>query len=364
MAGRPAVDDLLGVGAAVICGIVLGIGLGWLVHGSNAPAKLVTVPGGVTAAPAPAPPAQAAAESGLPDKLRAELRRAVRSVAGRGRMEAAVMLDISAEPLTAGRASREMRTWSMIKVVTALTLLEQPGVVAGEQLRAYLEDALVRSQNCEQRAMTLALERRLGGPPSRVLAAIGNTLHRAGATIDVAGTQRDLDGDASCAIPGGLPAGEAGAPVMLLGTTRWRVVDAVRLMHGLRRGIYEPEASAIVMDLLRRPKRASREPDASEEMTVPPTWGAGAPRAFANRCWGLAYKGGWGGFRDRSFLAGQMGTIELPGGAWAAFAVMFHPDQNHQPPTDDPGRSLADSALESAFEGMRRVFQRELGACR
>ena len=272
------------------------------------------------------------------------------------------MLDVAPQPLLrpAG-AAPSIRAWSMIKAVTALTLLEHPSAAADPALRPYVARALRRSDNCAQRKLTLELERRLGSPDA-VHDAIRHTLARAGGTINVAEAQRDVGGSPDCAAeayPGRLAPADASAPVVLLGTSRWRATDAVRFVHALRARIYGAPASDAVLRLMGEDKLRSQEIGAAARLTAAASWGAG--EVFRSPCWRVAYKAGWGGSRQGSFLAGQMGTVELPGGRWAAFSVMFQPTA--QPATDDPGRAHADHVIERALTLVKRVLRRELGAC-
>lgn len=376
----PRAVDPVSLVAALVCGVALGIGLGWLVHGHAAPPATAlgggSPPGGLAprglapvAPPAPTPSQPAApAPAPAPPELAAEpalaraLERAVRASAGEGRLQAAVMLDVAPEPLLrpAG-AVPSMRAWSMIKAVTALTVLEHPSAAADPTLRPYVGRALRRSDNCAQRKLSLELERRLGSPEA-VHDAIRHTLARARGTINVAEAQRDVDGAPECAAPGypgRLAPADASAPVVLLGTSRWRADDAVRFVHALRAGIYGAAASGEILRLMGADKLRSQEIGAPATLSAAASWGAG--EVFRSPCWRVAYKAGWGGSRQGSFLAGQMGTVELPGGRWAAFSVMFHPAA--QPATDDPGRAHADRVIERALTLLKGVLRREFGAC-
>ncbi|HEV2790527.1 MAG TPA: hypothetical protein VGV69_04430, partial [Solirubrobacterales bacterium] len=137
------------------------------------------------------------------------------------------------------------------------------------------------------------------------------------------------------------------APALLLGTSEWRVADAVRFMHALGSGAYGHVLSERILNLMREPKERSRE-ILPEEFTAAVDWGAGR----ALRVLDPAYKAGWGGTQQGAFMAGQMAVVELPSGERAALAVMFHPAV--QPGQDDPGLTPAPQALEAVMEPLAR----------
>lgn len=366
MPTRPAARsvDPVSIAAALLCGVTLGLGLGWLVHGNAAPATtVVAVPPAPAGLPAATPPAAPSPDVAVEAALARALEQAVRAAAPHGHLRAAVMLDRAPQPLVRpAAAGTALRTWSMIKAVTALTLLEQPGALRDPALTRFLEGALRRSDNCAQRKLTLELERRLGGGPAAVLSAIRSTVTRAGATINVAEAQRSTQGSPACAAPqypARLSGTDASADVELLGTTRWRPADAVRFVHGLRATVFDPAAAGAVLALMAAPKLPSEEIGADARLSVAPPWGAG--RTFAAPCWHLAYKAGWGGSNHGDFVAGQMGAVDLPGGRWVAFSVMFEPVV--QPATDDPGRVHADSVIEQALTRVKSVLRRRFGSC-
>jgi hypothetical protein len=379
--------------AAITLGILLGVGFGWAVDrrtpqsvsaavvqtvadasqpSGATPARTATLPAAsATEQPAVGAPAAGGgkAVSGTrPDPaLAAALRSSLKAgIAGiPGTVQAAVMMDNwNAPVLAGGRLGDQMRPWSMVKAVTAVTLfstrLERGASTAN--VEEPLQRALTRSDNCAQRAMTVQLERDLGGNLAATAATIRAMLARAGAAIDVGAAQRNADGR-YCITPTykGLPAADASYPALLLGTTHWRVRDAIRFVHGLRgQTVFGTAASQTVLATLRLPKRNSQEPGAEAQLTAKPSWGAGT--VFGARCWRVAYKAGWGGHAQGRFLAGQIGAVDLPGGRWIAFAVMFHPTT--QPPSDDPGLARADQALASVLGSLKQELkQRFRGSC-
>ena len=136
------------------------------------------------------------------------------------------------------------------------------------------------------------------------------------------------------------------APALLLGTSTWRIEDAVLLMHALATERFGASVSERVLGLMREPKGTSSEVPPGE-LTAALDWGAG--RAFA----GLrpAYKAGWGGALNGDFLAGQIALVRLPGGERLTIAAAFHP--NGQPSRDDPGITVAPEAIELIMRSLR-----------
>lgn len=284
-----------------------------------------------------------------------------RAAALGGSVEAAAMLAGWPEPVvvtSAGDgASRWMRLWSMSKIVTMVAVLRAAGWAgsAGSPLSAELEDALegaiVRSENCRQRRVVLALQRAAGGP-EEARRAVGEVLGVAGGQVR---TSADVEPpDPSCVeylesqreIPDPLASG------LLLGTSEWRIGDAIRFTDALGRGAYGKAVTERVLAEMRAPKAASREV-APGELTAPLDWGAGD--AFSGLA--PAYKAGWGGSQDGEFLAGQIALVDLDRVGRLAIAVIFHPDV--QPPSDDPGRTAAPRAIELAMSSVRRALEEE-----
>jgi hypothetical protein len=387
-AGRPAIG-LRHAAAAVALGILLGVAFGWAVDRGTPHTVQAAVVEATTSTTAPASSKAAVSKSTtLPaastttqpidgtsatggtrpgPALATSLRNALTAgIAGiPGTVQAAVMMDSWNQPVLAGqRLSDEMRPWSMVKAVTAVTLFSERAAAGRStaNVEEPLTRALTRSDNCAQREMTVQLERDFDGNLAATGAAIRQTLARAGGTIDVGIAQHNAAGQ-YCITPTykGLSAADASYPALLLGTTHWHVRDAIRFVHALRGGTaFGVTASQKVLATLRLAKRNSQEPGAEAQLTAAPSWGAGA--TFGGSCWHLAYKAGWGGHAQGRFLAGQIGTVDLPGGHWIAFAVMFHPTA--QPPSDDPGLAHADTALASVLGSLKAQLRQQFkGAC-
>jgi hypothetical protein len=274
-----------------------------------------------------------------------------------GVVEAAAMEDGWSEPAVetseAGGSAREMRMWSMSKVATMVAVLRQLGwgERPGRPLSAQLEDAfrgaIVRSENCHQRRVVLELERLAGGAEA-ARAALAAVFRGAGAEATIG---RSVEAPESSCLPyleAQTEIADPLAPALLLGTSTWRIGDAVRLARALARNAYGAALSQRVLSLMRLPKLASREVPPGE-LTAPLDWGAG--RALA----GLdpAYKAGWGGTLNGNFLAGQVATVALPDGDHLSLAVMFHP--NREPARDDPGITAAPAAIEAVMRAAREA---------
>ena len=134
------------------------------------------------------------------------------------------------------------------------------------------------------------------------------------------------------------------APALLLGTSTWRVGDAVRLVHALSLDTYGAAVSHDVLGLMRLPKLPSREVKPGE-LTASLDWGAGESLPK-----GTPYKAGWGGSLNGNFLAGQIALADLPGIGRASLVAVFHPD--HQPSRDDPGITASSQALDAIFSSL------------
>jgi hypothetical protein len=340
------------IAALVLAGIAVAAGLA--LAGGGHGGRPAAAPAGTLTRRNPAPAARRR-------KLSAALARGVgRGAALGGAVEAAAMLGPWRRPVLAvsdpGGASRWMRMWSMSKIVTMVTLLRELGwgKTAGRALspevRRAERAAVTRSENCPQRRVVLELERAAGGSSSKARAAVARTLRMAGAEARVASEIEAPEPSCVEYLEGQHEIADPLAPALLLGTSTWRVGDAVRFIHALGAGVYGPALSHRVLTLMRAPKAASHEA-LSSEYTPPVNWGAG--RALA----GLdpAYKAGWGGTQQGEFLAGQIALFDLPHGGWAAVAVMFHPDV--QPPEDDPGRTAAPRALELSMGSLAAALE-------
>lgn len=342
------------IAAVVACalGLVLGLGaLHRLTSGSSAAGGSARSARRAASGHRSAPPLTGA-ERRLQRALSAGVSEAARSG---GQIEAAAMLDGSAAPLVAtserAAADRYMRMWSMSKVATMVALFkalgwgERSGETPSHEVLEALAGALTRSENCRQRRVVLELQRaaRGTGEARRALAAefaeIGGRIEPGSQVappeslcVPFLRTQTEIP--------------EPLAPALLLGTSRWRVTDAVRLAHALAVASYGRALSAAVRELMAAPKRPSRE-SRPGELTAPVDWGAGVVFGDLDP----AYKAGWGGSLHGNFLAGQIAIVPLPGGGHLSLAVMFHPDE--QPVRDDPGITAAPGAIETVMRAVR-----------
>jgi hypothetical protein len=268
-------------------------------------------------------------------------------VVGAGRSDPAI------ETSTAAGESRWMRMWSMSKVATLIALLrllgwgEQPGRPVPPEVEEALQGAIRRSENCRQRRVVLELERLAAGAAG-ARGALAGVFRDAGARVRI-GSEREAP-ESSCVPYLETQHGVADplAPALLLGTSTWRIGDAVRLAGALSAGTFGKAVSRRVLALLGAPKLPSREV-AAGDLTAPLDWGAG--RAFAGLA--PAYKAGWGGSMNGNFLAGQIAVVTLPGEGRLAVAVMFHPDE--QPSRDDPGITAAPEAVELVMHTVRNA---------
>lgn len=322
----------------------------WIATSQSHERKLVVVLGF-------AAPASVEAPEGDRREVTAALRRGVKQAAALGgSVEAAAMFTrwrapvIVTSPLGGGR--RWMRMWSMSKVVVMVGLLraEGWGGVTGNPLtpevQSALDGAITRSENCRQRRVVLELQQATDDGPAGARRTVAEVLRAAGGRARVG---REVEPpESSCLeyLEGQHEIADPLAPGVLLGTSEWRIGDAVRFARALGAGVYGKAIANRVLAEMRIPKAASREV-APGELTAPSDWGAG--KAFA----GLkpAYKAGWGGSLNGDFMAGQLAVVDLAAGR-VAVAVVFHPDV--QPPSDDPGRTAAPHAVERVMESLRR----------
>ncbi len=287
--------------------------------------------------------------------LAAELKRGVEAAAALGgTAEAAIMLDDWRTPVIASSEARGedrfMRMWSMSKVATMVAVLRglgwgnHPGRPLSPELDEALHGAITRSENCRQRRVVLELQRLSGGTIAAREALLA--VFRAARGEVKVGTQI-APPEPNCVTfletQTELP--EPLAPALLLGTSTWRVGDAVRLVHALAIGTYGDAVSHQVLRLMSLPKLRSREVQPGE-LTAPLEWGAGKSLPS-----GTAYKAGWGGSQHGNFLAGQIALVAIPGGDHVGIAVMFHPLE--QPSRDDPGISIAPAAIELVMRSLR-----------
>ena len=244
---------------------------------------------------------------------------------------------------------RFMRMWSMSKVATMIAVLRglgwgrRPGRPISNELDEALHGAITRSENCRQRRVVLELQR-LSGSAGAARKAIQEVFAEAGGKVRV-GTQI-APPEENCLeyLETQTDLAEPLAPALLLGTSTWRVGDAVRLVHALSRKTYGAAISHEVLGLMRLPKLPSREVKPGE-LTAPLEWGAGESLPK-----GTPYKAGWGGSLNGNFLAGQIALPDLPGIGRAALIAVFHPDR--QPSRDDPGITEAPQALDVIFSSL------------
>ncbi len=299
-------------------------------------------------------PREASHEAAQRARLAAGLQRGVNAAAALGgSAEAAIMLDGWRTPVLASSEAhgeaRFMRMWSMSKVATMIAVLRglgwgrRPGRPISAELDEALHGAITRSENCRQRRVVLELQR-LSGGTAGAREALQGVFGDAGAEVRV-GTQI-APPEASCVEYLNTQADLADplAPALLLGTSTWRVGDAVRLVQALSNDTYGAAISHEVLGLMRLPKLPSREVKAGE-LTAPLDWGAGESLSK-----GTAYKAGWGGSLNGNFLAGQIALAELPGVGRAALVAVFHPD--NQPSRDDPGITASPEALDAIFSSL------------
>jgi hypothetical protein len=263
------------------------------------------------------------------------------------------MLDDWQTPVIASSEARGeerfMRMWSMSKVATMIAVLRglgwgrRPERPISDELDEALHGAITRSENCRQRRVVLELQR-LSGGVAAAREAIQEVFAKAGGKVRV-GTQI-APPEENCLeyLESQTDLVEPLAPALLLGTSTWRVGDAVRLVHALSREAYGASISHEVLGLMRLPKLPSREVKPGE-LTAPLDWGAGESLPK-----GIPYKAGWGGSLNGNFLAGQIALADLPGIGRAALVAVFHPD--HQPSRDDPGITKAPQAIDAIFSSL------------
>ncbi len=245
----------------------------------------------------------------------------------------------------------------MSKVVTMVALLreldwgDRAGEAMNPELKAALGGAITRSENCRERRVVLELQERAGSLGA-ARAAVAKVLQMAGGGGHVT-RQVDIP-DALCVpyLQSQVDLDHPLAPALLLGTSTWRVGDAVRFLNALAAGVYGRAVAHRVLGLMRRPKRPSREGPRSD-YTAPLDWGAGTVLARLHP----AYKAGWGGSIQHAFLAGQIVSIRLRDGRTLSLAVMFHPDT--QPTIDDPGLTKAPKAVETVMHSVATLLRHE-----
>jgi hypothetical protein len=272
-----------------------------------------------------------------------------------GEVEAAAMIDDSPAPLVAtsepNGEERYMRLWSISKVATMIALFQRLGwedrhgeTPSNEVLEA-LAGAMIRSENCRQRRVVLELQRAAGGIPE-ARRALAEEFESIGAELQPGSQVAPPEAICLPFLRQQIEIPEPLGPALLLGTSRWRVTDAVRLAHALAVGAFGKALSDQVLEFMATPKQTSRESEPGE-LTAPLDWGAGT--VFGDLP--LAYKAGWGGSLNGNFLAGQIAVVTLSPNQHLSLAVMFHPDT--QPERDDPGITVAPEAIEAVMQTVR-----------
>jgi hypothetical protein len=234
--------------------------------------------------------------------------------------------------------------WSMSKPVTAIALvqaLRSAGKSVSAEVRSAIHWAIIASDDCAQRWLTVQLQQQRGGDEG-ALSAFSDVLAKAG----VHGTQ--VEGaatDPTCVpeIDQHWPTPQVSAPALQLGTHTWTTFDAARFAYELASGAYG-DAGDLVAAQMRLPKARpfSYEPgDYTAPLDEPPSGSNVFPRA-----WTPGFKGGWGGSTHDDFLSGQIVILDV-GGIRIGLAAQFWP--NVQPADDNPGLTKAPSALEALF---------------
>jgi hypothetical protein len=270
-----------------------------------------------------------------------------------GSVQVAIWVEGWPRPIALGDdLSKPMRMWSMAKPVEAIASMSSAAHDAVQLSAGFavaMQRALQRSENCSARRMVLELQRLSGGTHG-ARAAFGAVLRKAGAYPIVA-TQEDGPAEQSADCEAFLTRHQSGLRVadseaVLFGTSLWTVTDAVRFAHALADGTYGTAGTAVLAQMTER-KEPSEEPGAT--LTADPQWGAG----LAFHGYPVAYKAGWGGSRQGTFLAGQFAVVTVRGSR-VAVAAMFHP--RSQPQIDDPGETQAPLALNEIFTTVASTF--------
>ncbi len=235
----------------------------------------------------------------------------------------------------------QLRMWSTAKAVTAtsaLTTAAKRGKQPTSELDAAMRDAIQRSENCRQRRVVLWLQEMTGGP-SGAADAVRSTLASTGIDdVDVPQTAATPDAECIDYLNASSAPNPLG-PSLLLGTAKWTAVGASRFSLGLAAGSFGA-AGRRVYRLMQLPKQRSREQKDPTAYTAAVDWGAGK-KAMA----GLkpAYKSGWGGVEQRSFIAGQIVALRVSG---VSYGVAVFGAPVTQPVNDDPGKTEVPAAVE------------------
>jgi len=289
-------------------------------------------------------------------RLVAALQRGVDAAAALGgTAEAAIMLDGWRRPAIASSEvdgeDRFMRMWSMSKVATMVAVLrglgwgKRVGRPLTPELDEALHGAITRSENCRQRRVVLELQR-LSGGTGAAREALAAVFRAAGGEARIGTQVEPPEPECVAYLKTQSELAEPLVPALLLGTSTWRVGDAVRFVHALSVGTYGVAVSDRVLGLMRAPKLPNREVQPGE-LTAPLDWGAGESLPAET-----AYKAGWGGSLHGNFLAGQIALADLSGVGRASIVAVFHPDV--QPSRDDPGITAAPEALDAIFSSVSR----------
>jgi hypothetical protein len=149
----------------------------------------------------------------------------------------------------------------------------------------------------------------------------------------------------------GLSDAELRAPTLELGTNLWTVEDAVRFAFSLGAGAFGAPGRSVVGWMQLPKARAEGEPHAAytSPLDLPPAGGR-FPQA-----WRAAYKGGWGGSQQHDYITEQIVILHIDHQV-VALAAMFRPDA--QPSVDNPGLTVAPTALEDVFARARAELRR------
>lgn len=353
-------------GAICAGAIVAGGGAGVVIHGllddGSAPPRTVVVTATATPSPPPAVTTAAPAPTPAPGPSRADLARLVERQARRtgGRVQLAVADgDRVVAAASSGSVATPVRMWSVSKVVTAIALLrslgwgERRGRALGAPTTRAVTDALVRSADCAQRQMVVALQQEVGGPePAR--AALQDVLADSGARHAEILTRASTAGTGCAPVLDRSGLKDPYGVALQVGTAEWDVRDAARFGLALGDGTYPRAIRRRILGLLRRPKLQSNDP----YLTVPDVssdlaWGAG----IALRGLHPAYKWGAGGSSGETptFVVEQVIFATRADGRPVGIATTFEPPEP-RPVRDDPGLTEAPRA----FAGLLRPLARTL----
>lgn len=273
-----------------------------------------------------------------------------------GRLELAVWVEGWSDAAVSPTSARERRSrmWSMSKAVTAVALHEITDANGGlpPAVRAAIDGALRRSENCRQRRVVLELQKRAGSPV-RAIGVLQQVLGQAGATASFNAQPQPPDGP-SCAEYLRQAGVDPQTPALQLGTSKWSVRDGAAFGLALANGRYL-EAGSQVAKIMRSAKGPSRDPGVRPEDYSVDSMGWGAGDAFAR--FAPAYKAGWGGADRLNYMVGQVVAMDV-GGIPVGVMGVFHPSV--QPPggDDDPGKTVGPVQLETAFRSIVPALER------